>query len=135
MRKQKFRRKNKLREKLRVQILAQGEIFDAMDEVQGPTDVIVEVSEVPTPVSDQQKEQTASRVEPSGPTGSLRDSDFLKLQAELDRIRAEKLQDELDHALQAFKKTIFYLLAIGSSVAAGVVSDKPFFYFEAGALS
>ncbi|GAB2268303.1 hypothetical protein Dimus_003274 [Dionaea muscipula] len=68
------------------------------DEVEEPADVIVQVPEVPAPVSSQQKETTTAGVNPSRPTGSLPYSDFLKHQAELDRIRAKRLQAELDHA-------------------------------------
>ncbi|GAB2290422.1 hypothetical protein Dimus_024700 [Dionaea muscipula] len=72
--------------------------YDVDDEVQGFADEIVEVLEVPTPISDQQKEKTTAGVDPSDPTGGIPDSEFLKLQAEFDRIRAERLQAELDHA-------------------------------------
>ncbi|GAB2292579.1 hypothetical protein Dimus_026816 [Dionaea muscipula] len=72
--------------------------FEAMDDVEEPIDVIIKVPEVPAPVSDQQKEKTAAGVDLSGPTGSIPESDFLQLQIEFDRIRAEKHQAELDHA-------------------------------------
>ncbi|GAB2272737.1 hypothetical protein Dimus_007557, partial [Dionaea muscipula] len=72
--------------------------FDAMDEVQGPADVIVQVLEVLTPVSDQQKKKTTVGVDPSGPSGSLPDPLLQHFQEELDRARAERLQAELDNA-------------------------------------
>ncbi|GAB2301372.1 hypothetical protein Dimus_035399 [Dionaea muscipula] len=79
--------------------------YDAEVEVEEPADVIVEVPTVPAfPASPadstnmQQKERTTTGVDPSGPTSSLPDSDFLKLQAELDRARSERLQAELDKA-------------------------------------
>ncbi|GAB2275676.1 hypothetical protein Dimus_010431 [Dionaea muscipula] len=73
--------------------------YDAVDE-ERPDDVDVQVSDVvaPTPSSVQQKEKTASGVDPSGSTGSISDSDFLKLQVEYDRLHAERLQAELDKA-------------------------------------
>ncbi|GAB2290196.1 hypothetical protein Dimus_024478 [Dionaea muscipula] len=72
--------------------------YDAEDEVQGSADVIEEASAMPAPDSIQQKETEASRVDPSAPTGSIPDSVFVSLQAELERPRAYRIQYELDGA-------------------------------------
>ncbi|GAB2269079.1 hypothetical protein Dimus_004009 [Dionaea muscipula] len=61
--------------------------YDAEDEVEEPADVIIQVLEVPALVSDQQKETTAAGVDPSGPTGTISDSEFLKIQSKFDRTR------------------------------------------------
>ncbi|GAB2284244.1 hypothetical protein Dimus_018710 [Dionaea muscipula] len=69
--------------------------------------IIVEVTApevvVPAPTdqtSDLQKEKTSSGVDPSRPSGSIPDSDFQKLQAELDHAREEnaRLQALLQEA-------------------------------------
>ncbi|GAB2295236.1 hypothetical protein Dimus_029411 [Dionaea muscipula] len=79
--------------------------YDVEVEVEEPTDVIVEVPKVPacpaSPVdstTNVQKEKNAAGVNPSGPTGSLPDFDFKKLQAYLDHARTKRLQAELDQA-------------------------------------
>ncbi|GAB2279047.1 hypothetical protein Dimus_013709 [Dionaea muscipula] len=79
--------------------------YDAEDEVQEPADVIVQDPTTPatfpaSPVdsSTVPKETTPAGVDPSGPTGSIADSMFLKLQAELEQARARRLQDDLDKA-------------------------------------
>ncbi|GAB2275806.1 hypothetical protein Dimus_010555 [Dionaea muscipula] len=72
--------------------------YDAEDEVQGATDVVEEVPEVPAQVSAQQKEIAATRVDPSGVGSSVSDSDFAKLQAEFEHSRADRIQTELDRA-------------------------------------
>ncbi|GAB2265784.1 hypothetical protein Dimus_000819 [Dionaea muscipula] len=83
--------------------------YDAKDEDQGSADVIEEVSSIPAPTSVQQKETAASGVDPSAPTGSIPDSVFVSLQAELERARADRIQDELDRA-QAENARILALL-------------------------
>ncbi|GAB2285889.1 hypothetical protein Dimus_020324, partial [Dionaea muscipula] len=55
-------------------------LYDVGDEVQEP------------------KETTPAGVDPSIPIGSIPDSVFLKLQAELEQARARRLQDDLDKA-------------------------------------
>ncbi|GAB2295932.1 hypothetical protein Dimus_030080 [Dionaea muscipula] len=65
--------------------------YDAKDEVQGSADVIEEVLEVPALISAQQKETATSGVDPLAPTGSIPDSVFLPLQAELERARADRI--------------------------------------------
>ncbi|GAB2303357.1 hypothetical protein Dimus_037348 [Dionaea muscipula] len=79
--------------------------YDAEVEVEEPVDVIVEVPAVsafPASPADSknvlQKKRTTTGVDPSGPTDSLPDSDFLKPQAELDRACPERCQAELDKA-------------------------------------
>ncbi|GAB2296183.1 hypothetical protein Dimus_030314, partial [Dionaea muscipula] len=84
--------------------------YDAEVEVEGSTDIVVEVPEVNVPASAflaspadsttsvQKREKTIAGVDPSGPTCNIPDSEFLKLQAELDRIHAKRLQSKLDHA-------------------------------------
>ncbi|GAB2269077.1 hypothetical protein Dimus_004007, partial [Dionaea muscipula] len=79
--------------------------YDVDVEVEEPADVIVEVPTVPafsaSPADStnvQQKERTTAGVDPSGPFGSVPDSKFLKVQAELDRARTERLRAELDQA-------------------------------------
>ncbi|GAB2283609.1 hypothetical protein Dimus_018115, partial [Dionaea muscipula] len=82
--------------------------YDAEVEVEESTDMDVQVPDVaasahrvletPAPSSVQQKEKTAAGVDPSSPTGNILDSDFLKIQAEFDRARAERLQVKLDRA-------------------------------------
>ncbi|GAB2292823.1 hypothetical protein Dimus_027056 [Dionaea muscipula] len=73
------------------EVVLQGEsgsgekFYDVEDEVQGSASVVEEVPEVPTPTSVQQKETEASGVDPSAPTGSILDSVFMTLQAELER--------------------------------------------------
>ncbi|GAB2266239.1 hypothetical protein Dimus_001259, partial [Dionaea muscipula] len=72
--------------------------YDAEDEVQGSFDVVDEVPEVPAPVPEQQKEITTAGVDPLIPVGNISESDFAKFQAEFDRARVDRLQDELDRA-------------------------------------
>ncbi|GAB2273654.1 hypothetical protein Dimus_008436, partial [Dionaea muscipula] len=52
----------------------------------------------PVPSSLQQKEKIAAGVDPSVPIGGIPDSDFQKLQAELDHARTARLQADLDQA-------------------------------------
>ncbi|GAB2301832.1 hypothetical protein Dimus_035858 [Dionaea muscipula] len=77
--------------------------YDAEDEDQGSAKVNVEVPEAPaaflaSPADsiNVQKEAAAAGVDPSGPVGSISDSDFAKLQAEFERARADRIQAELD---------------------------------------
>ncbi|GAB2278632.1 hypothetical protein Dimus_013309 [Dionaea muscipula] len=50
--------------------------YDAKDDVQGSSDLIEKVPEMPAPVLVKQKETTASGVDPSTPTGCIPDSVF-----------------------------------------------------------
>ncbi|GAB2279114.1 hypothetical protein Dimus_013769 [Dionaea muscipula] len=72
--------------------------YDAEYESQGSADMVEDVSEVSAPVPEQQKETTTIGVDPSGPVGSISDSVFVPLQAEFERARVDKIQDELDRA-------------------------------------
>ncbi|GAB2266006.1 hypothetical protein Dimus_001036 [Dionaea muscipula] len=80
--------------------------YDVKDEIQSPTDMIVEVPEVsafPASPADSTNVQTKGKtmttgVEPSGPSSSLPHSLLQHFQADLDRARTERLQAELDNA-------------------------------------
>ncbi|GAB2290171.1 hypothetical protein Dimus_024453 [Dionaea muscipula] len=72
--------------------------IDAKDEVQGDADVVEEVPNVPAQVSAQQKETTAAGVDPSVPVNSIPDTDFQRLQAELERTRADRIQADLERS-------------------------------------
>ncbi|GAB2271234.1 hypothetical protein Dimus_006076 [Dionaea muscipula] len=78
-------------------------------EVEASADMVVEVPEVSVPApafpaspadstTSVQKEKTTTRVDPSGPSGSLLDSLLQHFQADLDRACTERLQAELDKA-------------------------------------
>ncbi|GAB2285994.1 hypothetical protein Dimus_020417 [Dionaea muscipula] len=69
--------------------------------VEEPADEVLAVPAFPSSPSDSsnvQQKQNAAGVDPSAPTGSLPDSNFLKLQAELDHAHTTRLQAELDQA-------------------------------------
>ncbi|GAB2288140.1 hypothetical protein Dimus_022484 [Dionaea muscipula] len=76
--------------------------YDAEVGVKEPADEVPAVPAFPASPADSatnvQKEKNAVGFDPSGPSGSIRDSDFLKIQAEFDRACAERLQVELDRA-------------------------------------
>ncbi|GAB2270973.1 hypothetical protein Dimus_005830 [Dionaea muscipula] len=74
--------------------------YDAEVEVEEPADGVPAVPAFPASPTDssnvQQKEKNVARVDPLVPIGSIPDSDFQKLQADLDRARRARLQAELD---------------------------------------
>ncbi|GAB2296233.1 hypothetical protein Dimus_030361 [Dionaea muscipula] len=72
------------------------EYFDEVND-ERPDEVAPDVTG-PSPSSVQQKEKNTTGVDPSIPTGSTSDSDFVKLQVEFNRARAERLQAELGRA-------------------------------------
>ncbi|GAB2265605.1 hypothetical protein Dimus_000645, partial [Dionaea muscipula] len=83
----------------------EAKFYDAEDEVQEPTDVIVQEQTTqatfpasPSDSSIVQKEKTTTGVDPSVPSGSIPDSVVLKLQEELEQARARRLQADLDKA-------------------------------------
>ncbi|GAB2292793.1 hypothetical protein Dimus_027027 [Dionaea muscipula] len=93
------------REEMEKEVEIQGEsgsaemFYDVEVEVEGSVEAPVEDnSPTPAPSSVQQKEQTVVGVDPSGPSSSIPDSDFQKLQVKLDRARTTRLQAELDQA-------------------------------------
>ncbi|GAB2266506.1 hypothetical protein Dimus_001510 [Dionaea muscipula] len=72
--------------------------YDAEDEIQEPAAVVEEVSAVVTQASIQQKETEASGVDPSGPSGSIPEAVMNKLQAEFERARTNRFQEDLEKA-------------------------------------
>ncbi|GAB2269067.1 hypothetical protein Dimus_003997 [Dionaea muscipula] len=72
--------------------------FDAQVDVEEP---VVEVSAFPASPGDsttQQKEQTPAGVDPSSPSGHIPESVMVKLQAEFERARANRIQTDLEKA-------------------------------------
>ncbi|GAB2268428.1 hypothetical protein Dimus_003389 [Dionaea muscipula] len=72
--------------------------FDAEDEVQDSPDVNEAAPAVVNQDSSQQKKIEIAGVDPSGPSGHLPESEMLKLQAEFERIRANRFQADLEKA-------------------------------------
>ncbi|GAB2283465.1 hypothetical protein Dimus_017976, partial [Dionaea muscipula] len=72
--------------------------YDAEDEVQGSLEVNDEIPAVVTQASAQQKETTPSGVDPSGPSGRIPEAVMNKLQAEFERVRANRFQADLEKA-------------------------------------
>ncbi|GAB2268259.1 hypothetical protein Dimus_003235, partial [Dionaea muscipula] len=72
--------------------------YDAEDEIQEPTAVVEEVSAVVAQASAQQKERAPSGVDPSGPSGRIPEVVMNKLQAKLERARANRFQVDLEKA-------------------------------------
>ncbi|GAB2265919.1 hypothetical protein Dimus_000950 [Dionaea muscipula] len=73
--------------------------FDVVDEER--SDEAPAVPAFPASPADSlttQKAKTAAGVDPSGPVGSIPNSDFQRLQAELKRARVDRIQAELDRA-------------------------------------
>ncbi|GAB2283623.1 hypothetical protein Dimus_018128 [Dionaea muscipula] len=70
--------------------------YDAEDEIQEPATVVKEVSAVAAQASAQQKETEASGVDPSGPSGHILEAVMIKLQAEFERARANRIQADLE---------------------------------------
>ncbi|GAB2288394.1 hypothetical protein Dimus_022727, partial [Dionaea muscipula] len=83
--------------------------YDVEDKIQEPAAVVEEVPAVAAQASAQQKETTPSGVDPSGPSGHLPESKMLKLQAELERTRANRFQAYLEKA-QAENASLLALL-------------------------
>ncbi|GAB2299837.1 hypothetical protein Dimus_033889 [Dionaea muscipula] len=75
---------------------ANEEVNEEEHEVQESAEVSEEVPYVPAPASVQQKEKAPTGVDPSGLTGSIPDSVFMTLQAELEKARADRIQDDLE---------------------------------------
>ncbi|GAB2275836.1 hypothetical protein Dimus_010581 [Dionaea muscipula] len=72
--------------------------YDAEDEIQEPAVVAEEVPAVATQASAKQKETEAAAVDPSGPSGRIPESVMVKLQAEFERARANRIQADLEKA-------------------------------------
>ncbi|GAB2296210.1 hypothetical protein Dimus_030338, partial [Dionaea muscipula] len=72
--------------------------FDAEDEVQKSVEVSEKVPDVPALASVQFQEKAPAGVDPSVPTGSIRDFVFMSLQAEFERARADRIQTDLERA-------------------------------------
>ncbi|GAB2301696.1 hypothetical protein Dimus_035725 [Dionaea muscipula] len=77
------------------------QFFDAQVDVEEP---VIEAPAAPAfPASpgdstNQQKEQTPARVDPLGPSGHIPESVMIKLQAEFERARANRIQSDLEKA-------------------------------------
>ncbi|GAB2279356.1 hypothetical protein Dimus_013998 [Dionaea muscipula] len=79
--------------------LGSGEKFyDAEDEVQESPEVNEEVPAAVAPSSAQHKKTETTGVDPSGPSGRLPESVMNKLQAEFERVRANRFQADLEKA-------------------------------------
>ncbi|GAB2283646.1 hypothetical protein Dimus_018149 [Dionaea muscipula] len=72
--------------------------YDAEDKDQGSPEVQEEIPAAAPQSSAQQKEQTASGVDPSCPTGRIPEAELLKFQAEFERNRANRFHDDLEKA-------------------------------------
>ncbi|GAB2265876.1 hypothetical protein Dimus_000907 [Dionaea muscipula] len=72
--------------------------YDAEDKDQGSPEVQEEIPATAPQSSAQQKEQTASGVDPSCPTGRIPEAELLKFQAEFERKRANRFYDDLEKA-------------------------------------
>ncbi|GAB2292298.1 hypothetical protein Dimus_026546, partial [Dionaea muscipula] len=72
--------------------------YDAEDKDQGSPEVQEEIPAAAPQSSAQQKEQTASGVDPSCPTGRIPEAELLKFQAEFERKRANRFHDDLEKA-------------------------------------
>ncbi|GAB2296565.1 hypothetical protein Dimus_030676 [Dionaea muscipula] len=72
--------------------------YDAEDEIQESAAMVEEVSAVAAQDSAQQKETEAAEVDPSGPSGHIPESMMIKLQAEFERARANRIQADLKKA-------------------------------------
>ncbi|GAB2276046.1 hypothetical protein Dimus_010788 [Dionaea muscipula] len=74
------------------------------EEEQNPEEPIAEASDVPAfPASpgdstNQQREQTPAGVNPLGPSGHIPEAVMIKLQAEFERARANRIQADLEKA-------------------------------------
>ncbi|GAB2299044.1 hypothetical protein Dimus_033118, partial [Dionaea muscipula] len=72
--------------------------YDAEDEIQEPAAVVEEVPAVVAQALAQQKETEAAGVDPSGPSDRIPESVMNKLQAEFERVRANRFQADLEKA-------------------------------------
>ncbi|GAB2275706.1 hypothetical protein Dimus_010459 [Dionaea muscipula] len=72
--------------------------YDAEDEIQESTAMVEEVPAVAAQASAQQKETEAGGVDPSGPSGHIPESVMIKLQANFERARANRIQVDLEKA-------------------------------------
>ncbi|GAB2279320.1 hypothetical protein Dimus_013963, partial [Dionaea muscipula] len=75
--------------------------FDAQVDVEEPVAEFPVVPAFPASPGDsttQQKEQTPAGVDPSGPSGHIPESIMIKLQAEFERARANRIQADLEKA-------------------------------------
>ncbi|GAB2280918.1 hypothetical protein Dimus_015534 [Dionaea muscipula] len=72
--------------------------YDAEDEIQESAAVVEEVPTVAAHDSAQQKETEAAGVDPLGPSGHIPESVMIKLQAEFERARANRIQADLEKA-------------------------------------
>ncbi|GAB2273123.1 hypothetical protein Dimus_007928 [Dionaea muscipula] len=77
------------------------EFFDAQVDVEEPVTEAPAAPAFPASPGDstnQQKEQKPSRVDTSGPSGHITETVMIKLQAEFERARANRIQSDLDKA-------------------------------------
>ncbi|GAB2301403.1 hypothetical protein Dimus_035429, partial [Dionaea muscipula] len=72
--------------------------YDAEDEAQGSPEVNEEIPAVVTHGSAQQKEKESSGVDPSYPTRRIPEAVMHKFQAEFERARANRFQDDSEKA-------------------------------------
>ncbi|GAB2290292.1 hypothetical protein Dimus_024571 [Dionaea muscipula] len=75
--------------------------YDAQVDVEAPADEVPTAPAFPASPADSstaQKEKAPAGVDPSAPTGSIPHSVFVSLQAELERARENRIQEELDRA-------------------------------------
>ncbi|GAB2268719.1 hypothetical protein Dimus_003668 [Dionaea muscipula] len=72
--------------------------YDAEDKEQGSPEVNIEIPAAVPQSSAQQKEQDASEVDPSSPTGRIPEAVMTKLQAEFERKRANRFLADLEKA-------------------------------------
>ncbi|GAB2299337.1 hypothetical protein Dimus_033412 [Dionaea muscipula] len=77
------------------------QFFDAQVDVEEPVTeapAAPAFSASPGDSTNQQKEQTPAEVDPSGPSGHIPESVMIKLQAEFERARANRIQSDLEKA-------------------------------------
>ncbi|GAB2290045.1 hypothetical protein Dimus_024336 [Dionaea muscipula] len=77
------------------------QFFDTQVDVEEPVTEAPVTSAFPASpgyLTNQQKEQTPSGVDPSGPSGHILETVMIKLQAEFERARANRIQSDLEKA-------------------------------------
>ncbi|GAB2297837.1 hypothetical protein Dimus_031923 [Dionaea muscipula] len=82
-------------------VIDEAAFLDAQVDVEEPVTEAPEVSTFPASPRDsttQQKEPKTARVDPSGPSGHIPESVMVKLQAEFERTRANRIQADLEKA-------------------------------------